>query len=255
MDSLSVLRILLRRWWLTVPLLAIGAAGVLHYHSTLRPTFASQATILVQPPSVLVTDSGLKATNPLLLSEPKSTVIALTGVLDSPSYRNAVAGESFGSYTLLQQGSELQITGTSKDPAIALATTRHLVELFQQRLSALQKSLHVNPAQLLQAREILAPTTPLNQGTGGKQALIALAGAAVLLTVTTVVAFDAVLIRLRRRKQSRPVEPQTPSAPLTGWPEKVPTTPKPMSTSPTDLPVLGPRLQDGQLVSVGGLDR
>lgn len=225
MDAVSVIRVLARRWWLTLPLVAALGATVLVYRSSVETVYASNAALVVHGPSVSRTDAGLRPSNPLLTGEPKGTVIVLAAVVDSASYHKALLNQGYAAYTVESVvSSRFAVRATSTDPALAHRTAKHVLAVFTARLASLQTSLGAPRQEFLQTREVLAATEPLPQpGTAFKTSVLLVAGG-LLLIVSLVVIVDVALRTMAGRRAGKHDVP--PAAPplrtqSTGWPAEV----------------------------------
>lgn len=210
MDALSVLSILLRRWYVTVPLVAVGVVGVVGYLAGLPPTYRADAGVLVLGPSQKVVGIETIPGNPLLRDDRGvGTVVgAVRSVMDSQPVREAVDQAGLASdYVIESTDTEQQfaVSARSEDEAVAIATVDNVLNGFEERLTDLEDSFGSNAfGESLQVRQIQAPTAVAEDGETTKAA-VALTAGVLLLVAVLVVVLDAIAVRSGRvRREKHP---------------------------------------------------
>ncbi len=119
MEALSLFRVLIRRWYVALPLLAGLGAGLAVYAVGVRPTYRSAATVLVQGPAVAAVGTGLRPANPLLQDDRSvaDALGAIASAMSSDPVRQDYRSRGLASdYTILTANNEVTFTVAGRRP-------------------------------------------------------------------------------------------------------------------------------------------
>lgn len=206
---MALVRILMRRWPVTVAgaVLTLGAVAVVY--ATTPPTYmaSSQAMVLL-PPTASSTESE---TSPFLYLPSGLIVLArsVAVVPDGPDFRRAMAQDGFdATYTVeLQTGTPIvSFVVESANAERAIRTRDELMRRFGAELDRTQSEENVPERQFAKMR-ILEASRSASTVSGGRLRSTALAGLGVaVLTLGLVVLVD------RRRSRTIPRRRRVPAA-------------------------------------------
>jgi capsular polysaccharide biosynthesis protein len=203
-DFWDLTKLLVRRWYVAVPLLLLTAVGAVGLASTIKPDYIADSYVTMVPPSVISTNanSGGKS-NPWLdtgLTTLGSAAIYTTqdtSVLDRlkrEGYSDNVVLAFDGNSPIIK----IEVTGNSKDQA--RGTSQQVAQMFSDNVKALQSEYSIPDAQLITTRRLDLGDNVKASTTKLKRAVIAVVGAGLLMTIALTAGVDAVLgWRSRRR--------------------------------------------------------
>lgn len=220
MDLWDVGRIVIKRWYVSVPVLVAALAMAVFMSGRIDPEYSTEASILlvalgegdvevapVVPDDPDSTLPALGSANPYL-NFPSSlpTVAQATALaVSSDATRAEVAAAGFepGYEVIVEARSPvLFVQVSSNDSDLAVATMDHVVGLIERDLEARQDAADVPEDERITA-ELLARSEQGVADQGGRSRVrLAVAGLGVLLAIGAAVAFDAAVTRRRP-----PVEP------------------------------------------------
>ena len=210
MDFWKTIGVLLRRWYVSVPVFAVALAlggGV--FFKTPTQYEATGTMVLTAPTagaSVAIDPS--KATgpgNPLLDFEGSLTITTqlLIQSLSSPAVQQQIAtegGASFQAGDGNTGGPFVVILADAKSPAQAELTVNLALKYAQNELDARQKNLNAPPTTFIGTQSVVSPTTATTKISGKlKTGGIALVGGLVL---SLLVAYGIESFSTRRRKRA-----------------------------------------------------
>jgi len=205
-DLWDLLRVLVRRWWVTVPLLALTAAVALTLGGRESTTFKGTASLVLALPG---NDgaNGEAVVNPLASLGAASQFGGLVGAaVDSPATRNEIA-QAGGSpdFDLGQgKGSPTLVIGVTSDRAdVAQRTVTDVLERVQRQVVVLQDQLAV-PQDLRFSGQVVVPPIVTSTTASSTRVLLAIVAAGLLLTALAALAVEALLSARRRRPQREP---------------------------------------------------
>lgn len=209
MDFWDLTKVLIRRWMFALPMLLLSVAATFVAVSVVQPNYVATAYVQIVPP-VPQTKPGQATAdqrNPWL-SQGLETLgnAAIVTVLDRSVVDSLKAAGLSDSYTMEMGSSspmvEIEVVGKTRQQAEA--TTTQIVTRFGQSVNALQTAYGVAGPDLITTRRLDLGTN-IEQSDGNvKRALVAVAGAGLLLTAACTVGLDAWL-RRRARKRGAPV--------------------------------------------------
>jgi hypothetical protein len=212
-DFWDLTKLLVRRWLIVLPMLALSAALAVLTVNKVQPDYVAIAYVQLVPPVFEQTKPG-QATpdqrNPWL-SLGLQTIgnAAIVTVTDTSVIEELKASGYSDSYTLtMGQTSPLitfQVVGTTAQQA--QQTAEQLVDRFSKSVATLQRAYGVSPGDSISARRLDLGTNVKMSTSKVKRAGIAVAGAGLLLTAGSTVGLDAWLRRRRRRREERAAIP------------------------------------------------
>jgi hypothetical protein len=205
MDLLDSVRILAKRWWLTLPLFVVTLGGVLA-GAVLTPwTYRSEATVVFLPSQLQAKETGgnpwlsfgtsLTVTAEVVGREMMDdrTVHALRNQGATATYKVGVAADSTGPVLLLE------VEGS--DGAVAQRTLDAVLRQIKTRLDTMQTQGGVAPAARIRLSTVSASTEARLLAKDKAQTLIMAAALGLGLTVGVPLLTDS----LARRRRGQPV--------------------------------------------------
>lgn len=214
MDFWDLTKLVFRRWYVALPLVVLTAVLTVYTTAKVKPDYKATSYVQLIPPPAASTTTNIKdLQNPWL-------DLGL-GALDTAA-TYAVVDQTFLGQ-LKQQGLSDNVVITAGYPApiatveviapsqeIAGQTTDLVVQHFDEVVKALQNDYGVKPAGLILTRRLDTGKNLSQTGGKVKRALIAVAGAGLLLTAGITIGFDA-LMRRRKNRRSRRVMVASPA--------------------------------------------
>jgi hypothetical protein len=248
-DLWDLTKLLLRRWYIALPLLLASVAIVFMTAQTVTPDYRALGYLQMIPPPGSSQPPNANAKprphNPWLDLgyEPLGTAVLLK-VTDKDSLERLAANGLTDSVAveLSRNGTLFEIEAVGTSPAQATATVQEVIRMLSAEIAASQQQYRVLPEDTI-------TTTIVNNGgnvevvtTKQKRILVVAAGLGVLFTTAATIGLDALLRRLRRpRRPDVDLDPLMASAPPARMPDLVqqPTMP-PLRPSWRDNPPPAP---------------
>jgi hypothetical protein len=253
MDFIKTLLVLLKRWYVAVPVfvIAVGAAGIMYASVPVR--YASSGTVVLTAPTagassgqssqergqtnpLLAFDSSLSITASIIIQSMGTPQVALELGANKSNTYEVSSGELGGPFIVVKTESQ------SSDQAKAMVDT--VVERVRKELDTRQSSLKAPPSTFIKADEVVPASTP-EKLLGGKMRA---AGAALALGLFASLgsAFGIESVAARRRKSPKPVKPAKDTKPTPKDLDDDDDTPRSMSGQidhpPDDRTVIMPRV-------------
>jgi capsular polysaccharide biosynthesis protein len=220
-DFWDLTKLLVRRWVIVLPMLALSVALAVLTVGQVKPDYVATAYVQLVPPVLEETKPG-QATpdqrNPWLgLGLQTIGNAAIVTVTDQSVIDQLKAGGYSDSYTLTMASQSPLITFEviGKSAQQARDTAEQLVSRYAKSVSTLQSTYGVSVGDSITARRLDLGTNVVKSTSKVKRALVAVAGAGLLLTVAVTVGFDAWVRRRRRRLEEAAAVAQSP--PVTNW--------------------------------------
>jgi len=203
LDFWDLIRVLGRRWRISLPLFALSMAFTALIFTHVKPDYVDTAFVQLVPPVPVAVPDGQPAPvqrNPWLLQD-LSTLgnAALVSVQDVgyvESLKNAGYTDSFTA-TMSQDAPQVTFQVTGKSAAQALATANKLVDKFNQGIESLQTTRGVAPVDLITPLRLDAGNNIVKSTSNVKRAIAAVGLAGILMTIAVTVGADAWLRRRR----------------------------------------------------------
>jgi len=204
MDFWDLSKLLVRRWWVALPMLGLTVALMAMTYGTVKPNYNMTAYVVLVPPVPTPDKQGelTQVQRNVWLSQGLLALAnaASVSVLD-PSVPDEmkVAGLS-DSFTIDMNvtSAVITLTITAKSPEQAGATATELVRRYAGSVKALQDQSSVVPSDQVTAKR-LGGTGAVESNGNVKRALAAMGGAGLLLTAGATIGVDAWLRRRARR--------------------------------------------------------
>lgn len=245
MDLWDLTKVLIRRWYVALPLVALTVAGCVAVVGYTEPDYTVTAYVQLIPPTE---DPGVSRSdeirNPWLdLGLDSLNSAAKVTTLDSAFLKQLEAHGLTNSVTITEgypnPVATIEVVGHSRTQASQ--TADQVVLRYSGIVTDLQTSRGVEPKSMISTLRL--DTGQNIEVTNGKikRAVIAVAGAGLLFTAGLTVAFDA-LVRRRRRRHGNLAEidgPQSAPIPAATRPRDMPMTPTPPArTAPPQEPYI-----------------
>jgi capsular polysaccharide biosynthesis protein len=205
MDLWDVVRLMLRRWVVAVPMLIITVAGTAWVGMTVKPDYTAEGSISLLPPSVEeATVAGKSRTvNPW---DTDSLTGAIAVRLRSKALHDSLAAEGYSE--VFEAGKDLQfpsvitIKVTAPTEQEATATMKRLLEIVNEEVQRQQTAYRLKPGEEI-TTTVIDDGSNIQQATGKvKRSLIVVFGVGAILTMTATVCVDGLLRWRARRRQA-----------------------------------------------------
>ncbi len=203
MDLFTIFRILARRWYVGLPLVAITAVSMFGFWRQADPSYQSQASILLvaeQRPGAAQED----VKNPLLsVGNPALAVMASTvqTLMTNPAVKKAIHLEvPAGTYSVDIESEKtpvLTITASGPTASTASHTMDSVLETLDGQLTALQRDFVANSQEVLQARTLVAPDKPSVQYTRIIRTLVVLGVLGLMAAMSLAILVDGTVASRR----------------------------------------------------------
>ncbi len=216
MSVWGVLRILARRWYVVVPILAVGCVLAYMQGKKVMPTYEAQAYVTLQGPTKVVqpvpgttSETKIVPVNPLLSGSgsglapeaAKLELIETSAIARQDAINAGVApGYTVGSTS---RSSVMVIDIKTSSPERSLASIQFAIGHIKKTLDADQQGFLNDPTSRV-TLQTLVPPEVVGVTTSGKtriEAVVALGGA--VLAVACALLLEALLIGLGRRRDRR----------------------------------------------------
>ncbi len=155
MDLFSTLRVVLRRWYLAVPLVFLCVATTYVAIGTSPAGYKTNASLLLLSPTTRLTPTGTGTANPYLQFGGTQTAVAdvlVTSIGGAKSRRVLAAGGVVGDWNLARTGTDaplIKVEVTAATSAAATQSAKTIVKTVEQRLLKLQVDAGSPPDQLI----------------------------------------------------------------------------------------------------------
>lgn len=208
MDLWDISRLLLRRWFVCVPLLLVTVVVTLQTANYVKPEFTATGSVLLVPPTgkPAPAPAGKPASpgNPWAELGPVAMAQAVTIIHESQNNREAVAAAGWEpGYTLsiVTRSAIVTISSTSKSPAKAKGTVQYVLQALMHEVDAKQKAFEQQPVLKITTETLDSTGTVTTVTTGVRRAQIAISGVGVLVTIVMTIIVDALIKLARRRRE------------------------------------------------------
>jgi len=200
-DLWDFFKVLVRRWYLTVPLLAVTAFMASNAAKGVEPTYtASVSGVFLEPAVALPADQ--LSPNPWAQAGVGTTASAVVDSIMNPVAQSAVVADGFsGEYTVLLASRSVLFTvyAPAPTPEEATATLNHIIDLLQEDLQEKQSQYNVPDDQQILI-QITSGKSLVTTRDGLQRVVAVVAGLGVVATATFVIIVDSILTRRSRRK-------------------------------------------------------
>jgi hypothetical protein len=206
-DFWDLTKLVLRRWYVAVPLLVLTSLAAMYTTYNVKPDYKATAYVqLIPPPEASITKNIKALRNPWLDLGLGALNTAATYATVDRQFLNQLKTRGMSDNVVITNGypapiATIEVIGSSKE--MAMGTADDVVQRFTDVVKSLQDDYAVqSPGRILTRR---LDTGNNLEETGGKvkRALVAVAGAGALMTAGLTIGFDALARRRTRRKAKR----------------------------------------------------
>ncbi|WP_213456083.1 hypothetical protein [Rhizomonospora bruguierae] len=205
-DFWDLTKLLFRRWYVAVPLLLLSLAGAASVAVTVRPDYVATSYVQLVPPTAPEAKPGEQPPTPrnpwLSMGLGSLSGAATITVSDSTVLKQLKAKGYSENFTLKMEGQlpivKIEVIGDS--PEQAGDTAQELVRLLDENVNALQAKYNVARQDLIVTQRLDLGDNLSESSSKVKRALVAVAGAGVLLSAGVTIATDAWLRKRARRR-------------------------------------------------------
>lgn len=219
MDFLAAVKVVLRRWYIVMPVLALAAVVTLNVVRNVPPTFQASGSVLLASPGV-ARDPSAPALNPFANLDYSSGVVA--GIVaelmqDKAVKKRLVAVGADPNYTLgTPTGSNaptIGIESTAATPDLAVNTVNLVIKGVQDELTVRQRDAGGPPETWIRALILISPTEADRLVSGKVRASAALAALSVVAAISLAFLAESIGVGRRRRAAERAVAEPERAAP------------------------------------------
>jgi hypothetical protein len=202
----AIPRILLRRWYITLPGLIVVAALSVLVAGKVPPKYQANSYVLLLPPASSVGPGGNQF---LALGGLEATTDVLARAMSDVATVNALKAEGVGPSDYLvardqtTAGPVLVVTTTDKTGAQALADNALVVVRLAPTLAQLQQSVNVNPIDQVTAKRINEARDATIQLKSQLRALLVVIALGLILVIVTASLVDGPLTARAQRRRIR----------------------------------------------------
>lgn len=235
MDVVDLMRILLRRWYLVLPVVSLVAVAAFSYSDRIEPEYQAQGSVLLLPPGAVAPDEA-PVVNPWQAIGTDATIEALSVLVQSEEFATRTAtevgvapGDTF-SYEVLTENRSAVVTveATAESPEQAIAAASIVKAGLQRELDLVHEEYGVPTDLRTTFRTLNEPGLIEVLYPGQLQVRIGGLAAGVLLALVIALLGDRVLFWVGRRRRdsadaaagaaSQPPEPAAmpPTDPMAG---------------------------------------
>jgi hypothetical protein len=210
-DFWDLTKLLFRRWYFAIPVLALTAVASIMTLGSVHPNYIANAYVQLIPPTVSRAQPGTGAAgaatstriNPWIDLGLGTLANAAMVTLQDKSVLEALnAGGFSDSFTVTLNNSSpmatFEVTGTSE--AQASGTAEQVVKQFEKSVADLQSAYGVPQTELITTRRLDLGTNLKTSDSNVKRAVIAVAAVGLLLSVAWTIGLDALIFRRARRR-------------------------------------------------------
>jgi capsular polysaccharide biosynthesis protein len=209
MDFWDVAKRMFRRWYLTAPLLLLTAAATAWISTEVGPDYQATSYVAVLPPTLHRNESAREVTqvNPWTVEAlADAAAIRLMGgelaeQIKADGYEAEWTVEVTGIVPVLR------LDVVAQSPEEASAVTARLLDVIDDEVTELQAEHRLEQGEQITTVRYDDGNAIEVVTTGTKRAMLAVAGAGLIVTMATVVAVDALVRRRRARATVAAVHP------------------------------------------------
>lgn len=206
MDLIALLRVLVRRWYLTLVLIVGSVVAVVAIVGTNPAGYKATGPIVLLPPTTASKPGTLVKVNPYLQLDGWQNIMTglLAAQMVSEQFSNQVVAQHVrATWTVTQEAGVpiLDLAVTDASSAAAVRATGIIFQEAQQSLHDMQTSAGAPPSQLATIQFATVPVKGTAQYGHNLKVGGALGIVLIGLSLAFVFSFDAVLERRKRRKK------------------------------------------------------
>ncbi len=192
MDFIDACKVVLRRWYVVVPLALLTMVGTYLAYSSASANYSAKGALVITPPVAVVGPdgaTGLCVTNTWCTGGDVLNLANITGRrMDDPSLQDNLLNPHPGaSYTVLlnsdNRSAIMELTATSRTAEDALATLRDVKAQVEHELEAIQLKSGAKVQDQVTASTVTMATKAVPQSGGKLRAAAAAFGLGVAITL------------------------------------------------------------------------
>lgn len=198
MDLWTAAKILLRRWYVTLPVLLLGLAATLAVDSRLEPTYQATGSVVLVPPqvsNVALPYGGIRNTTEVLERRLQAAPVGL--ILQSKGITASYAVENERDYPILNFVAE------AETPQMAVNAVQELATQTSEQLVRLQQDLGYPADQHIGMDVLVSPERATELNRARTRALFALILLSVAGATIAALIVEGVARRPAKRESSR----------------------------------------------------
>jgi len=213
-DVWEIAKILIRRWYVMIPILALGAGVAITTANGIHPEYKASSVLLVLPPTEYepgATDiAGVVSLNPYTALGPKTVAQAIVFQMNSDEIRLDLVSRGLTSRYVVQASQRdplISIEVTGDDQTRVAQTMGAVIVSTEDELVRMQEPFvdKIVPEQLT-IEELSRTATPSEDFTNRSRLRIAIAALAALLAAASAIFVDGLADRLHRKRRSEPAD-------------------------------------------------
>lgn len=207
MDFWELTKLLVRRWYFSVPMLVLSVASAVFAGASVKPDYKADIHLQLIPPVSAVAPTPGKPHNPWNdLGVAAIGNAAIIRVQDKDVLDGLVADGYTDNFTVTldQRSPIIIIEAIGNSPKQATGTAQSVMKIFQQSIDSLQKPYGAPQDQLITTHSLDTGANIQTVTSKVKRALAVIGGVGLLLTTASTIGLDALL----RRRSARRGEPQ-----------------------------------------------
>lgn len=171
MDIWESAKIVVRRWYITVPILGLFLAAAFFLGGQVDPEYRASASMVILPRNTedvvaFGAPGGATSTNPLDYLGGQTTLTALQLTLDTDDTRDGLASAGFTpaySIAVDTQDPLMLVEVLDRDPIVAQSTVDELVFRIQEELDSLQAAVNAPASELLEIQVLGQTQVPTEE--------------------------------------------------------------------------------------------
>lgn len=202
MDFWEVLKVVARRWVVSVPLLLLTGVAAVLVPPQIDPTYSATASTVVITPA-----NGQGVLNPYLALGPATVAQAIGLTADGPVAMSQVAAAGNSTdYTVSQQNSRspiVVIQAEAADPQQVVATVQQVLTIVEAQLKEQQDAVSAPPVSQYTVQHLNPQISASPVYDGAKQVRFLTIGIGVALAVALALALEGIAVFRSHRQRSR----------------------------------------------------
>lgn len=209
MDVWGAILVLIRRFYLTVPIAALALFGGYAYAHGVAPEYhASSSVVILGPTAAATNDKNAPPAPANPYATMNLTTLLTTLQIDATNQQTLSAIVAAGGTTNFTMGtvnksSVVVITATSSDPKQAVTTAGEIVNLLRADLANRQKPYTTQQVYQVTAQVIGAPALQAPDTKARTRAEAIAIGTGLVITIILVLVIDAMLDKRARQRRRR----------------------------------------------------
>jgi len=211
MDVWEIAKILIRRWYVMIPILILGAVVAISSSNGIHPEYKADAVLLVLPPTEYepgATDAGgVVNLNPYTALGPKTVAQAIVFQMNGDATHLDLDSRGLTSEYVVQASQRdplISIAVTGDDQTLVAETMGAVITATEDELVRMQQPFvdKVIPEQLT-IEELSRTAVPSEDFTSRSRLKIAVAALSALLAAAAAIFVDGIVDRVSRNRSAR----------------------------------------------------